>query len=49
MTPSSPPDSLKREMGLFALTVYGVGGMLGGGIYALVGKVAGEAGMWSWA
>ena len=40
--------SLKREMGFPALTIYGVGGMLGGGIYALVGKVAGEAGTLSW-
>lgn len=39
---------LRRELGLFQLTVYGVGGMLGGGIYALVGEVAGRAGTLSW-
>jgi len=39
--------SLRRELGLPALAVYGIGGMLGGGIYALVGEVAGLAGRWS--
>ena len=49
MSSESGAPSLAREMGLPAITFYGMGGMLGGGIYALVGKVAGEAGMWSWA
>ncbi len=39
---------LRRELGLPALAIYGIGGMLGGGIYALVGEVAGKAGTWSW-
>lgn len=39
---------LRRELGPRALAVYGIGGMLGGGIYALVGEVAGLAGSWSW-
>ena len=36
--------ALKRELGLFALIVYGVGDILGAGIYALVGEIAGIAG-----
>lgn len=35
---------LKRELGLPILTLYGLGNILGAGIYVLVGKVAGEAG-----
>lgn len=36
-------------MGVGALTVYAVGDVLGAGIYALVGKVASEAGGGAWA
>ena len=36
--------SLKRNIGLFALFFYGLGTMVGGGIYALLGKVSGYAG-----
>jgi APA family basic amino acid/polyamine antiporter len=39
---------LRRALGLPALTAYGVGGMLGGGIYALTGVVAGEVGRLAW-
>lgn len=39
---------LKRSLGLVALTIYGVGDILGAGIYALVGEVTGAAGIWSW-
>jgi amino acid transporter len=42
----SPP--LARTMGLAALTIYGVGDMLGSGVYALVGKVAGIMGNAIW-
>lgn len=35
---------LKRSIGLSALTLYGLGNILGAGIYVLVGKVAGYAG-----
>lgn len=35
---------LKRSLGFWALLVYGIGDILGAGIYALVGKVAGSAG-----
>ncbi len=43
--PSSSPPLLKRSLGLPLLTLYGLGTLVGGGFYALVGKVAGEAGM----
>ena len=39
---------LKRRVSLFALTVYGVGNVLGAGIYALIGEVLGETGNLSW-
>lgn len=35
---------LKRELGLFEATVYGVGLILGAGIYAIIGEAAGLAG-----
>ena len=37
--------SLRRSLGLGLLILYGIGTMLGAGIYVLVGKVAGYAGM----
>lgn len=39
--------ALKRRVGLGLLTAYGVGVMVGAGIYVLVGLVAGEAGTWA--
>lgn len=39
---------LKRELGLFELMMYGVGIILGAGIYALIGKAAGVAGNALW-
>ena len=45
----SQPAQLRRSLGLWALVFYGVGDILGAGIYALVGKVAGVAGSASWA
>lgn len=46
--PESNPPALKRVLGPAALTLYAVGDILGAGIYALVGKVAGEAGTAAW-
>lgn len=43
------PPQLHRSLGFWALVFYGVGDILGAGIYALVGKVAGVAGSASWA
>jgi len=42
------PLSLKKTMGLFALTLYGLGNMLGAGIYGTIGKAAGEMGNAVW-
>jgi APA family basic amino acid/polyamine antiporter len=39
---------LKRRVSLFALTVYGVGNILGAGIYGLIGEVVGITGNLSW-
>ncbi len=39
---------LKRRVSLFALTAYGVGNVLGAGIYALIGEVVGINGNLSW-
>ncbi|MFX0017917.1 MAG: APC family permease [Promethearchaeota archaeon] len=39
---------LKRKVSLFALTIYGVGNVLGAGIYALIGQVVGITGNLSW-
>ncbi len=41
------PDALKRRIGLPLLTAYGVGVMVGAGIYVLVGAVAADAGVWA--
>src|SRR3989338_2951424 len=39
---------LKKELSLFQLTLYGVGIILGAGIYGLIGKAAGTAGNIFW-
>ncbi|MBW1839217.1 MAG: amino acid permease [Deltaproteobacteria bacterium] len=39
---------LKKELGLFEITVYGVGVILGAGIYAIMGEGAGLAGNAVW-
>jgi len=48
MEESKKSPKLKRRISLFALTVYGVGNVLGAGIYALIGEVLGETGNLSW-
>jgi APA family basic amino acid/polyamine antiporter len=40
----SATPSLQRELGLFEVVVYGVGLILGAGIYAILGEAAGVAG-----
>jgi len=42
-------DSLKRVFNLPTLVIYGVGDILGAGIYAVVGKIAGLSGALVWA
>ena len=43
----TPGPALKRRLGFGLLTLYGVGVMVGAGIYVLIGAVAGEVGEWS--
>ena len=43
----SPPATLERRVGPLLLTLYGVGVMVGAGIYVLVGAVAGSAGLYA--
>src|SRR5690348_14766763 len=45
---SSPTPSLRREAGLFQVVTYGVGNIVGAGIYVLVGDAAGLAGGLLW-
>lgn len=40
-------EQLRRKIGTVLLTLYGVGIMVGAGIYVLTGAAAGEAGMWA--
>lgn len=47
-TQSGTEPALLRTMGLGALIIYGVGDMLGAGVYALMGKAAGEMGNAVW-
>ena len=50
MADTAPPQpSLSRSIGFWALVCYGVGDILGAGIYGLVGKVAAESGRLVWA
>lgn len=42
------PNELKRALGFWALVAFGVGDILGAGVYALVGKVAGMVGYAAW-
>lgn len=42
-----PPNTLRRALGLPLLTLYGLGTVLGAGIYVLIGEVAGRAGLYA--
>ena len=44
----SEQGELKRAVGPVQLMLYGIGSMLGAGIYGLVGKAAGEMGSAIW-
>lgn len=41
-------EKLKKALGLIPLTFYGVGTIVGAGIYAIIGVAAGEAGYNMW-
>ena len=43
-----PPTELKRTIGLFQATVFGIGLILGAGIYSIIGEAAGIAGNIVW-
>jgi len=43
-----PKSELKKELSLFETTVYGIGVILGAGIYAIIGKAAGVSGDSFW-
>lgn len=45
---NKPQTGLIRALGLGALIIYGVGDILGAGIYAVIGKIAGHAGSLTW-
>lgn len=47
-TPSAVPAKLRRSIGPFQLTLYGLGSMLGSGIYGMIGQAAGLAGNMVW-
>ncbi|MHC4549464.1 MAG: APC family permease [Planctomycetota bacterium] len=47
--PTPTPPSLKRSFGLVTLVAFGIGDILGAGIYGLIGNVAREVGSAVWA
>lgn len=49
METQTEANSLKRVFGLPTLIIYGVGDILGAGIYAVIGKIAGVSGALVWA
>lgn len=48
MSSERPPQELNRALGLISITVFGVGDILGAGVYGLVGRVAGISGTAAW-
>ncbi len=47
MARESNGGTLKRSVGLSGMVFYGVGTMVGGGIYALLGKIVQGAGLFA--
>ena len=48
MTAQTETPTLKRTVGVTQLTLYGLGSMLGAGIYGLIGQAAGIMGSAVW-
>ncbi len=48
-SPETPTPALKRSFGLVTLVAFGIGDILGAGIYGLIGDIAGEVGNAVWA
>ncbi len=48
MEKNHPDQQLKRNVGILALVLYGVGDILGAGVYGLIGRAAGEMGYAVW-
>lgn len=48
MEPQSDPPRLERSIGRWQILFYGLGSMLGAGVYALIGKTAGVLGNAMW-
>jgi len=44
---SSAPPALRRTLSVTLLTLYGVGITIGAGIYVLIGRIAGHAGVYA--
>src|SRR6476620_3104076 len=45
--PVELPTALRRRLGLSLLVLYGVGITIGAGIYVLIGRIAGHAGVYA--
>ena len=48
VTTAAEKPQLQRRISLFGITMYGVGNILGAGVYALIGEVVGITGNFSW-
>ncbi len=48
LEPAGGEPTLRRSISLWQMTLYGAGGMLGAGIYGLIGQVAAEMGSAIW-
>ena len=48
LEPVGGEPTLRRSISLWQMTLYGAGGMLGAGIYGLIGQVAAEMGSAIW-
>ncbi|WP_136965150.1 amino acid permease [Polyangium sorediatum] len=46
--PGQQPQGLERALGLTAITIFGIGDILGTGVYGLMGRIAGMTGTAAW-